>query len=314
MDLLTHTFENYITSIDKINLHKKTEKDFYNKLPANIKDIPHLILYGKEGIGKYSQALKIISKYSNYKKMTYEKMIVNFNKDEYIFSISDIHFEVDMSLLGCNSKLLFYEIINQINEVVEIRKNRIAFVLCKNFQNIHHELLDNFYIYLSSNIMSNIELKFIIITTCISFIPYNILNCSTIIPYETPNKSTIQKIKKNNVELKNNINIKSIIYNKDQSIMEEEISKKIVDLIFEENIDYSLIRETIYEILTCNLNIHNCLYEINKILFKRISKQKIKKILDNNFLFFKYYNNNYRPIYHLENYFYYLLTIVNEYE
>ena len=73
MDLLTHTFENYITSIDKINLHKKTEKDFYNKLPANIKDIQHLILYGKEGIGKYSQALKIISKYSNYKKMTYEK-------------------------------------------------------------------------------------------------------------------------------------------------------------------------------------------------------------------------------------------------
>ena len=51
----------------------------------------------------------------------------------------------------------------------------------------------------------------------------------------------------------------------------------VIDLIFEENIDYSLIRETIYEILTCNLNIHNCLYEINKILFKRISKQNTRR-------------------------------------
>ena len=314
MNILTHhTFENYINNVNKFNLHSK-KQEIYDVLPENIDEIPHLILYGKEGIGKYSQALKIISNYSNYKNLKYEKkMTVNYNKEEYLFPISDIHFEVDMSLLGCNSKLLWYEINNQINQVVELRKNRTAFILCKNFQNIHHELLDIFYTYMSNNILSNVNIKYILLTTSTSFIPYNILNSSYIISYEVPNKSNIQKIKKITFDINDNINLKSIENNIPENLFELKISKYIVELLFKKDINYSHIRETIYEILTCNLNIHTCLYEINKILINKLPYEKSSLILNNSFLFFKQFNNNYRPIYHLENYFYYLLSIIHEY-
>ena len=57
-----------------------------------------------------------------------------------------------------------------------------------------------------------------------------------------------------------------------------KISKNIAKMILDNNTNFSNIRETIYEILTCNLNIHSCLYEINKILFKNISNDKIEII------------------------------------
>ena len=314
MNLLTHhTYEHYINNVNKYNLHPK-KAEIYNSFPESLDDMPHLILYGKEGIGKYSQALKIISKYTNYPNLKYEKKLtVNYNKEEYIYSISDIHFEIDMSLLGCNSKLLWYEIINQINQVVEIKKHRTAIVLCKNFQNIHHELLEIFYTYMSSNIISNVTLKYILLTTCVSFIPYNIINSSCILSYEVPSKSAIQKIKKITFNNDNNINLKSIQHNTPEKYFEQKISNYIVKLLFDNNINFSHVRETIYEILTCNLNIHNCLYEINKQLIKRLPEEKTKNILENSYTFFKHFNNNYRPIYHLENYFYYLLTVIHEY-
>tara|TARA_B100000886_G_scaffold197316_1_gene136007 strand:- start:3346 stop:4287 length:942 start_codon:yes stop_codon:yes gene_type:complete len=312
--ILSHqTFENYINNVNKYNLHSKKE-EIYKKFPTNINDVPHLILYGKEGIGKYSQALKIISKYTNYENLKYEKkLIVNYNKEEYIYPISDVHFEVDMSLLGCNSKLLWYEIYNQITQVIELRKNRTAFILCKNFQNIHHELLEIFYSYMSNNIMSKINIKFILLTTSTCFIPHNILNSSVILSYEIPSKTSLQKIKKYTINVDNNINLKSIENNINEEIFELKISRTIARLLLEKDIDFSNVRETIYEILTCNLNIHNCLYEINKIIFNEISQEKISEILNNSFIFFKHFNNNYRPIYHLENYFYYLLSVIHEY-
>ena len=48
-----------------------------------------------------------------------------------------------------------------VGQVVEIRKHRTAFIMCKNFQNIHHELLDIFYSYMASNILSNVTIKYI---------------------------------------------------------------------------------------------------------------------------------------------------------
>ena len=41
------------------------------------------------------------------------KMKFNFqNKREFLIKISDIHFEIDMELLGCNAKLLWLSLIH----------------------------------------------------------------------------------------------------------------------------------------------------------------------------------------------------------
>jgi replication-associated recombination protein RarA len=101
----TH-FEEYINSNKTINLHPKLDKVF-NKFPKKINDLKNIIFYGPSGVGKYTQALRCIKLYSP-SELKYEKKIsITYNKLQYYFKISDIHYEVDMSILGCNSKLLW---------------------------------------------------------------------------------------------------------------------------------------------------------------------------------------------------------------
>ena len=40
----------------------------------------------------------------------------------------------------------------------------------------------------------------------------------------------------------------------------------------------------------------------------------MNEILIKTYKFLQFYNNNYRPIYHLENYIFYLISKINEYE
>ena len=47
---------------------------------------------------------------------------------------------------------------------------------------------------------------------------------------------------------------------------------------------------------------------------KLIKEDNVNSILIKNFLFLKYFNNNYRPIYHLENYFVNLIKYINDIE
>ena len=80
MNILTHhTFENYINNVNKFNLHSK-KHEIYDVLPENFDEIPHLILYGKEGIGKYSQALYFIKNFSD-SELKYERNIGDITRE-----------------------------------------------------------------------------------------------------------------------------------------------------------------------------------------------------------------------------------------
>ena len=98
-----------------------------------------------------------------------------------------------MSLLGCNPKLLWNDIYLQIVDIITAKKEKSGIIVCKNFQDIHSELLDNFYSYMQSNNLCSLDLKFILITEEISFIPENILNCCEIITISRPSKSKYAK-------------------------------------------------------------------------------------------------------------------------
>ena len=67
----TH-YEDYIEKVKEYNIHNEL-LPFYKNLPSNIDQFRNLILFGPTGTGKYSQALKIIEKYSP-SNLKYEKM------------------------------------------------------------------------------------------------------------------------------------------------------------------------------------------------------------------------------------------------
>ena len=145
----TH-FEEYINAVNKINIHPRLEK-VYSHFPSSIDKLGNLIFYGPSGVGKYSQMLYSIKKYSHSELKYEKKLSLVFNKDVYFFKISDIHYEIDMSLLGCNSKLLWHDIYLQIVDIISAKTEKSGIIVCKDFHNIHSELLENFYSYMQDN-------------------------------------------------------------------------------------------------------------------------------------------------------------------
>jgi Cdc6-like AAA superfamily ATPase len=311
-------FEEYIIENKRENLHPKLEK-LYSKFPKEINKLRNLIFYGPSGVGKYTQMLKAIKKYSP-SELKYEKKIsVTYNKQPYYFKISDIHYEIDMSLLGCNSKLLWHEIYLQIIDIISAKNEKSGIIVCKYFNDIHNELLENFYSYMQKNHASCVDLKYIIITDELSFIPDNILNCCQVINIERPTKTNYTKcVKKmpNKIKLENITNIKNLhFYNEELMLQYKIICNKIIsNLINIEEIHFLKFRDILYDMFIYNLDISDCIWYIISTLVneKKINKGHLSDILIKTYVFFQYYNNNYRPIYHMEKYLLSLAKIIHE--
>jgi len=313
-------FEEYISENNKVNLHTKLDK-LYEKFPKFINELKNLIFFGPNGTGKYTQMLKSIKRYSPT-ELKYEKKIsVTYNKQQYFFKISDIHYEIDMSLLGCNSKLLWHEIYQQVVDIISAKTDKSGIIVCKYFHEIHSELLENFYSYMQQNNSISIDLKFIIITEEISFIPDNILNCCEIINISRPTKSAYVKCIKNKLpnklKLENITNIKILhLYNEDLMLQHKIICNKIIhNMININELQFLKFRDILYDIFIYNLDITDCIWYILSTLVeqKKIKKEQLSQIMIKTYCFFQYYNNNYRPIYHLENFLFYLSMLIHDF-
>jgi len=313
----TH-FEEYINTNQKEDLHPKLSK-ILNKFPEKIKDLRNLIFFGPSGVGKYTQMLKAIKRYS-HSDLKYEKKIsITFNKQQYFFKISDIHYEIDMSLLGCNSKLLWHDIHSQIVDIISAKTEKSGIIVCKYFHDVHSELLDNFYSYMQQNNASSIDLKFILITEHISFIPDNMLNCCEVINIPRPTKTLYSKCIKNKlcpaIKLENITNIKNLNSNITDLMMQHKIicDKIISAMIKIDELKFLKFRDLLYDMFIYNLDITECIWYIISELIsqKKIKSTNISEILIKTYTFFQYYNNNYRPIYHLEKYLFYITSIIH---
>ena len=313
----TH-FEEYISSLNKVNLHPKLDK-VYSHFPSSINKLGNLIFYGPGGIGKYSQMLYSIKKYSHSDLKYEKKLSIVFNKDVYFFKISDIHYEVDMSLLGCNSKLLWHDIYQQLVDIISAKTEKSGIIVCKEFHNIHSELLENFYSYMQDNNASNINIKFILLTEELSFIPDNILNCCEVISVSRPSKIAYTKISKQklpiNLKIENITNIKNLHAEINElmsphKIICDKIIKEIVNI---NNLKFLKFRDYLYDIFIYNLDITDCIWYIITSLINQehIKRTNMSLIMVKTYNFLKYYNNNYRPIYHLESYLFYLINIIH---
>tara|TARA_Y100000589_G_C27134131_1_gene621826 strand:+ start:283 stop:1296 length:1014 start_codon:yes stop_codon:yes gene_type:complete len=302
-----NTFDDYIKK--KINLHPK--------LGTILKKVnnQNIIFYGPKGTGKYTQALNYIKKYSETSLKYERKLNITNNKKEYFFKISDVHFEIDMELLGCNAKILWNKIYYQIVDIISSRNNKTGIILCKNFHNIHSELLDIFYSYMQTLYHMNIKLTYIIITEQVSFIPESILNKCLIIPIKRPTKTQYNKCLQRKINKKTSIqkieNIKLFKMNDTNinSIFENVNNVLINEIINYENIQFLSFRDKIYDMFIYQLNISDCIwYILEKLINKKlITEKNTKPILLKVYNFFKLFNNNYRPIYHVESLLFFII-------
>jgi len=363
--------EEYLVSASQNNLHPELDP-FFAELPSSIQSLGHLIFYGPSGCGKYTQCLRVLSHYSPSKLKYSKKMRVQTEKIAYSYRISDIHYEIDMSMLGCNSRTLWHELFFQIVDVVSMRPDKMGVIVCKNFHGIHNELLDVFYSYIQQTkvVHSSICIKFFIITEHMSFLPNSIVNSCTVIPIKRPASYTtiatkqiesdhtsdsrarvedksrpsareerdatqfMRRIGKKTGqntgkirEIMDEINPSGIINAKEVysfSLMNgvEDIPNDIFNLICDNliqvmldlnTLDFVNFREQLYDILVYNLDITECLWYVVSHFIRsgHLADADIDQLFSKIYEFLKQYNNNYRPIYHLESIFFYLLIQIH---
>jgi len=299
-------FEEYINEVDKHNYHPDLVK-IYDKFPERIEEFKNLLFYGKSGVGKYSQMLYSIKRYSPSSLKYEKKMCISLQdkkKSDYFIKISDIHYEVDMSLLGCNAKTLWSQIYYQICDAVKAKQtNKYGIIVCKNFHEIHNELLDNFYSY-----MNDVSfLKFVILTEGVSFIPDNIVNACRIVGLKTPTISSLQSFVKKTIKKETQIvNLKDARGHFKELVEPHSlICSKIIKMITTDDVDFLKFREYIYSLFILQYDMPECIWYVVKYLIsnKYVVCGDILDVLSNEYEFYYLYNNNYRPIYHLEKLF-----------
>jgi DNA polymerase III delta prime subunit len=341
-------FEDYLNSSELYNIHPELNNEI-SKLPINIKDMPNLLIYGPTGIGKYTQVLRIIKKYSPSELKYDKKITINTDKQQYIYHISDIHYEIDMSLLGCNSKTLWHELFFQLVDIISVKQNKVGIILCKNFHSINSELLEVFYSYIQqyNTKNSNITIKFIILSENISFLPYKIINSCYKLGIKRPSKESYTELLRvnyektkhkpntvNNItrgeEILKNIDekgitnmkeIRTLLHMKPSNNLPDDLFNKVCDNIINkieniDNIKFTEFRDCLYEILTYDIEINECLWYIIYYFISdnKLSNNDVSDILIKCYTFFKYFNNNYRPIYHLENIMFYIIKKIYNYD
>ena len=238
-----------------------------------------------------------------------KKIEISFDKNIFFFKLSDIHIEIDLFNLGCNSKLIWNDFFSTLLNIIVNNNYNKFFIICKNFHAIHNELHEVFYSYMQTIPNVNFKIYFIIITTNISFINQFIINSSYILSLKRPNKRLYSKL---DINIKNDDvnNINSIkAYKSNIFINDTTFYNCLFSQIIKNNIDFFSLRNILYDILIYNINIDKCIWYIYLKFINLHSSNNIQ--LNISYIFFDFYwnyNNNYRPIYHLEKLFIYLIN------
>ena len=347
----TH-FDEYVKAFDRCDIHSHGSSGPNDdaSFPLDAVTSDHIIFYGPPGIGKYTQVLALLRKHSP-SDLKYEKKIsVSSPADKdfvYVYRISDIHYEIDMSLLGCNSKVLWHEIYSQVVDIISMStEKKKGFIVCKNFHEVKNDLLHNFYSYMDTlHLVPLLSISFIFITENVSFIPTKILQkCKTVHlarprlqsyvavlqPSSSSQREEVEEEEAENPELRlasgsvgvsvcNIQNIKellSLVNVAKEDDLPSDVFSTICNEIIEEmkqyrNMNMCALRDALYNILIYQLDISECIWYILQTFVENPEwwvpnhdpNARVAKIVDKLFFFFKYYNNNYRPICHIEHLF-----------
>ncbi len=187
-------FDEYVKAVTNYNLHE--DRCSFGREQSSLGSlVKNKIYYGGSGVGKYSQALHYISHFS-LNGFVSRRICFQNEKFNFQYFASDVHYEIDMSLLGCNSKILWHELVQQIVDIMMVSRVPVGFIMCKNFHLIHSELLEIFYSYIQEycNPLSNVQLRFILITEHVSFLPNNILDVCEIVALKRPSKAEYKEM------------------------------------------------------------------------------------------------------------------------
>ena len=266
----------------------------------------------------------------------HERVIpVETSKITYNMRISDIHYEIDIMVLGCNHRQLWDDIFVKIYDIVRSKpsEHRRGTIVVRGFQHVHTDLHDVFYGYMQRmRHDTTVGVSFSIQTTGVSFIHRNILDAcehvNVVMRYGDMVGSGHPPINVQSSPLRKSMSLskmKGLIDRSGDGTLGNLISNihekscdELIEFILEDHDQHTKgimfsVRDKLYNIMFLYLDIHKCMWYIVCRLSEEIAANDdtMFKMTDAYIQCFSGFNTNYRPIYHLERFVVCLLRIVH---
>jgi hypothetical protein len=315
----------------------------------NINMMPNLIITGSQGVGKYYFALSLLYSLSPSNLRIHKKIHVD-SKITYTILASDIHYEVDFAQMTINAKTIWIDIYKSIMDINSISNKTCVIMcknihsMNEELLDIFYYLMPKTdkikWMFISEHV-DFIPTEIINICERVSLrrpTKQFYLNLrekiqeGTTTPHarmETYDKITNIYMLYDTIPLDM---LEKIFYVKEhpEHILENEIvhvhNTKITTSLKHTNIANILasiiiekkkiniieIREYLYHILTYHIPIEEIMMYVYDEIVKKMKVEigQMKKICQLNVEMLDLYKNNYRPIYHLEKWFYSVLEIL----
>lgn len=237
-------------------------------------DIPrgNYIFHGPKGSHKYTAALKLMQRYCKLQKA--KSLHITYNKKNYVVLMSDVHFEIDMEQIAIGSKGLWIQLMQQIYDIVILRKDLFGYIICKNFHLVPNDILELMYSYVCRQ--ENTKIQYILLTESVCFLPdqlrsvFNVIRFSMVDVVSEKYKMTIIK------------NIEKLIYNYSPARTND-------------------LRNALYDIFIYNWSVNEAILSIVLNFIER-SSCDVSDICVKTNAVLEMYDESYRPIFHLERF------------
>ena len=172
---------------------------------------------------------------------------------------------------------------------------------------------------MQTDISSPARLHFVILSEHVTFLPNMILDRCFCIPVARPSRVAYNKIlsvkldKSQKLDTITNIKDLGINLNHAKEAFNKICDKLIQHIVNIDELNFGKLRDTIYDLFIYDFDVQCCMFHIIQHLIDKqhIPADKLDCVFTELYMFLKYYNNNYRPIYHLERICTYLITLVH---
>ena len=337
--------ESYLKAARGMDVHPELAITRHRWASTPLLQWPPLLVHGPSGVGKYTQVLRLLERHSPTGLKYEKRLTVATEKQPYTMRISDIHYEIDMAMLGCYAKPVFYELFLHVCEVVAMTSSKTGVIVCMNMHAIHGELLDVFVSYLQqAQVLEHaIHLRFVLVSEHVGFLPQPLLSMCALVAVQRPSVGQYAAMRRQHeveeeeedhddddnevfdpVDVTNGKELYGFPSSSTSSSTSpsgnSDVFNLVCDTIFHDlgyllhgrDVSLSLIREHLYDILVYNLDVHEVMWYLLSNLVQQglvPPERSLHPLLTRLHKLMAQYNNNYRPIYHVENLF---LTMYQE--
>ena len=134
----------------------------------------HVIIHGPCPLTNRARALEMLKDLSP-SSLKYDRKIVHHGEKHAVnIMLSDVHYEIDMSVLGKSARSVWHQIHATIIDSIKASCTKRAVIMCKSFNGCCPDLVRVFFSYLQRPMLMSVQTSFILLTSHYAFLPSSI--------------------------------------------------------------------------------------------------------------------------------------------